>query len=143
MERLLKVVPFIIERLQTDYGIEFTFKWACKYYDDPKQHPLFKICYRESINHKLIPPDEKELQGVVERSHRQDDQELFSNISPKNLDEFNQLLENYYITRNQKRRFKKFSWPTPNGWLECYFDRVVVFPLRLEWKPLPELKQAA
>ena len=80
MERLIKTTPFKIERLQTDNGIEFTFKWASKHYDDPKQHRLFKICYRESINHKLIPPGEKELQGLVERSHRQD---LFSRIVPK------------------------------------------------------------
>ena len=68
MKGLLEVSPFEIERLQTDNGIEFTFKWASKHHDDPKEHPLFKLCYRESINHKLIPPGEKELQGLVERS---------------------------------------------------------------------------
>ena len=109
MERLLKVSPFKIERLQTDNGIEFTFKWASKHHDDPKEHPLFKLCYRESINHKLIPPGEKELQGLVERSHRQDDQELFSRIAPKDIHEFNRLLEQHYLWRNQSRRFKKLS----------------------------------
>ena len=143
MEQLLKFTPFQILRLQTDNGIEFTFKWASKHYDDPKEHPLFKICHRESINHRLVPPGEKELQGLVERSHRQDDQELFSNISPKNLDEFNRLLKDYYLWRNQNRRFKKLSWLTPNQWLQCYFDNVVKFPPLLEWKPQHGLKKAA
>ena len=143
MERLIKTTPFKIERLQTDNGIEFTFKWASKHYDDPKQHRLFKICYRESINHKLIPPGEKELQGLVERSHRQDDQELFSRIVPKDIHEFNCLLEEYYLWRNQSRRFKKLSWLTANQWLQCYFDNVVNLPPLLEWKHQSDLKKAA
>ena len=143
MGRLINIVPFIIERLQTDNGIEFTFKWTSKNPDDPKEHPLFKFCYRESINHKLIPPGEKELQGLVERSHRQDDQELFSRISPENIKEFNDLLEEYYTERNECRRFKKLSWLTPNQWLQCYFANVVTLPPLLEWNPCAEMKQAA
>ena len=143
MRHLLQVVPFKIDRLQTDNGIEFTFKWASKHPDDPKEHPLFKLCHRESINHKLIPPGEKELQGLVERSHRQDDQELFSRIIPKDIHEFNRLLGQHYLWRNQNRRFKKLSWLTANQWLQCYFDNVVNFPLLLEWRPQDGLKKAA
>ena len=143
MERLLKVVPFIIGRLQTDNGVEFTFKWTCKYYDDSKEHPLTTICRRESINHKLVPPGEKELQGLVERSHRQDDQELFSRIAPKDIHEFNRLLEQHYLWRNQSRRFKKLSWLTPNQWLQCYLNNVATPPPLLEWSPLDGVKKAA
>ena len=143
MERLFKLSPFQIERLQTDNGIEFTFKWASKHHDDPKQHPLFKLCHRESIKHKLIPPGEKELQGLVERSHRQDDQELFSRIVPKDIHEFNRELEQHYQWRNQHRRFKKLSWLTANQWLQCYFNNVVKLPLLLEWNPQGGLKKAA
>lgn len=137
MKRLLQVVPFPIERLQTDNGIEFTFKWASKHPDDPKEHPLFKLCHRENINHKLIPPGEKELQGLVERAHRQDDQELFSRIAPRDIDEFNKLLEEYYLERNQCRRFKKLFWLTPNQSLQRYIENSVTLP------PLVEYKQAA
>ena len=121
MERLLKECPFTIRRLQTDNGTEFTFKWASKHPDDPKEHPLFKICLREGIAHKLIPPGEKELQGLVERSHRQDDQELYSRISPFNLEEFNRLLADYCGWRNRGRRFKKLLWVSPDRWLALYF----------------------
>ena len=141
MKRLIQLVPFIITRLQTDNDIAFTFKWTSKHPDDPKEHPLFKFCHQKSINHKLIPPGEKELQGLVERSHRQDDQELFSRISPENLKEFNELLDEYCLERNEGRRFKKLSWLSPNQWLECYFENVITFPALLEWKPC--IKQAS
>ena len=120
MEILLIVCPFKITRLQTDNGIEFTFKWASKIPDDPKEHPLFKIATREEIQHKLIPPGEKELQGLVERSHRQDDQEFYSKVSPKDLEEFNYLLKEYCDWRNSSRRFQKLNWLVPNEWLKNY-----------------------
>ncbi len=120
IERILKVCPFVIKRIQTDNGIEFTFKWISEFSDDPKRHPMMKLCEEQNIRHKLIPPGEKELQGLVERSHRQDDQELFSNITPFDLNSFNELLETYYKFRNGSRRFKKLSWNTANGWLNNY-----------------------
>ena len=88
MRELLKVCPFKIKRLQTDNGIEFTYKWNSKHRDNPRSHPLKIICDENQIVHKLIPPGEKELQGLVERSHRQDDQEFFSRINPFDIDEF-------------------------------------------------------
>lgn len=126
MERLLTKCPFEIYRLQTDNGVEFTFKYV-SVSDDPKEHPLDTFCNQYSITHKLIPPGEKELQGLVERSHRQDDQELFSRINPNNLQEFNQQLEEFWKWRNKKRRFKKLAWLTPDEWLEKYIVRSVVF----------------
>lgn len=123
VEELLDECPFTIKRLQTDNGIEFTFKWTSKNADDPKEHPLLKICSRENIRHVLIPPGEKELQGLVERSHRQDDQELFSRIDPMDLEEFNRLLTGYWKFRNRGRRFKKLKWESPDAWLEGYLVR--------------------
>lgn len=120
MNKLSLCCPFEIKRLQTDNGIEFTFKYVSGTPDEPKQHLLDKFCEENSINHKLIPPGEKELQGLVERSHRQDDQELFSRINPNELLEFNELLQNFAEERNQKRRFKKNNWRTPNEWLNNY-----------------------
>lgn len=79
-----------------------------------------KLCHTEEIVHKLIPPGEKELQGLVEPSHRQDDQELFSRIEPHDIDEFNQLLKEFYLHRNEKRRFKKLGWRSANTWLKDY-----------------------
>lgn len=119
MNRLIIECPFDIFRLQTDNGVEFTFKYV-SVSDEPKEHPLDEFCDVHGIVHKLIPPGEKELQGLVERSHRQDDQELFFRIDPEHLDEFNKELTQYWKRRNQNRRFKKLGWLTPNEWLEQY-----------------------
>lgn len=123
MLKLLSVCPFTISRLQSDNGVEFTYKYV-SVCDDPKPHPLDEVCEEASIIHKLIPPGEKELQGLVERSHRQDDQELYSRISPKNLSEFNQYLEEFYKLRNKRRRFKKLNWQTPDEWLASHKNKI-------------------
>ena len=129
MNRLKTKCPFDIHRLQTDNGIEFTFKYVSGAPDEPKEHLLGKFCNEHNINHKLIPPGEKELQGLVERSHRQDDQELFSRINPNGLEQFNELLEEYTNGRNQKRRFKKLDWKTPNQWLNDYAVQAIAMTI--------------
>jgi transposase InsO family protein len=120
MNRILWSCPFQIDRLQTDNGVEFTSKYISGCPDEPKEHLLQLFCDDNNINHKLIPPGEKELQGLVERSHRQDDQELFSRINPNDLKEFNDHLSFFKDERNRKRRFKKLNWKTPDEWLENY-----------------------
>lgn len=119
MERLMEVCPFEISRLQTDNGVEFTNKYI-SVSDEPKEHLLDKFCNQYNIRHRLIPPGEKELQGLVERSHRQDDQELFSRITPFHLNEFIHQLQVFTNQRNGQRRFKKLNWQTPDQWLENY-----------------------
>ena len=120
MKRLLNVCPFKIQRLQADNGTEYTYKFYKRYSDMDKEHPLEKFCEKHGIVQKLIPPGVKELQGLVERAHRQDDQELYSRIEPDELEDFNQYLEEYYTERNKGRRFKKLDWRTPDEWLVDY-----------------------
>jgi len=130
MSRVVKECPFTIKRLQSDNGVEFTYKYVSVCSDEPKEHPLDTFCNEFNIAHKLVPPGEKELQGLVERSHRQDDQELFSRINPFILSEFEALLKVFVVDRNAKRRFKKLGWKTPDEWLESYviatFSEVLV-----------------
>ena len=132
MERLLEVSPFDINRLQTDNGVEFTYKYISGSPDEPKEHPLDIFCEHNNIIHKLIPPGEKELQGLVERSHRQDDQELFIRITPEHLKDFQKELEKHYKWRNSRRRFKKLGWLTPNEWLTQYIIKTFATVLHLQ-----------
>jgi transposase InsO family protein len=120
MRRLLKECPFRINRIQSDNGTEYTYRFYKRYMDVEKKHPFEEFCKRHDIVHKLIPPGEKELQGLVERSHRQDDQELFMRVEPFELEEFNKLLHEHCHWRNSSRRFKKLGWLSPNEWLENY-----------------------
>ena len=84
-----------------------------RYADIKKDHPLEKFCKSRGNIQKLIPPGEKELQGLVERAHRQDDQELFSRIELYEIEVFNTYLKDYYTERNNGRRLKKLDWLTP------------------------------
>lgn len=120
MKKLLFECPFQIQRIQSDNGTEYTFKFYKRYADIDKEHPFEAFCRRHNIVHKLIPPGMKELQGLVERSHRQDDQELFFRIEPKEVNDFNDYLEEYCEERNKGRRFKKLNWRSPNEWLNDY-----------------------
>ncbi len=119
IKTLLHRCPFIIEKLQSDHKVEFTNRHLT-HIANPREHILDKICDANNINHKLIPIGEKELQGLVERSHRQDDQELYIRINPNHLKEFNDQLRFHCRWRNSSRRFKKLGWRTPDEWLENY-----------------------
>ena len=119
IERLLKKVPFSISRLQSDNGVEFTNKYI-SLVDKPKKHALDKICKKNNIRHVLIPPGEKELQGLVERSHRMYDEELYHRIRPRDVKHFNEMLSQHSEWKNSKRRRKILEWKTPLEWLAEY-----------------------
>lgn len=118
VEELLQVVPFPVLRLQTDNGSEFTNRLT-SHLDDPKPHPLGELCKERGIRHKLIPPGEKELQGLVERSHRQDDEEVYNRYEGRvhTIAGLNQILDEYCQWANEKRRRKALGWKTSNQWL--------------------------
>lgn len=119
MEALLAHCPFKIMRLQTDHGIEFTYKFM-PHLQDGTVHPLEHFCKINQINKKLIPVGEKEVNGLVERSHRQDDNELYDTIKPINIFHFNQILQKHTKWLNKSRRRKPIMWKTANQWLLDY-----------------------
>lgn len=124
VERVLKHCPFQITRWQTDNGVEFTYKYV-SLVDKPRRHALDKICKKNNIRHVLIPPGEKELQGLVERNHRMDDEELYHRIRPQNIRELNRYLEAHYKWKNSSRRRKSLDWKTPNEWLNDYGKNIL------------------
>jgi transposase len=123
MSAVIQAAPFTITRSQTDNGVEFTNKYL-SHTDEPKTHALDDLYASHGIRHVLIPPGEKELQGLVERSHRQDDDELFHRIQPATLVEFNQLLAEHCEWRNACRRRKALDWKTAGEFLADYTKRV-------------------
>jgi transposase len=120
---VVRTAPFVIKRAQTDNGVEFTNKYI-SHCDDPKIHALDEFCASYEIRHVLIPPGEKELQGLVERSHRQDDEEFYHRIKPRNLEEFNQILTQHCEWRNSRRRRKALGWKTSTEFLAEYNAKI-------------------
>lgn len=123
MEAVVQAAPFAITRSQTDNGAEFTNKYL-SHTDAPKLHALDDFCGSHGIRHVLIPPGEKELQGLVERSHRQDDEELFHRIKPYDLAELNKILNPHCEWRNAKRRRKALGWKTSDQFIAEYRAKI-------------------
>ena len=121
MEELLLSVPFPIQKIQSDNGGEFTNRFN-SHPDDPKPHLLDEICQTHGIRHKLIPPGEKELQGLVERNHRQDEDELYHRLTKRieTIAGLNTELDRYCSWANGRRRRKALTWKTSDQWLAVY-----------------------
>lgn len=117
---------FPIETVQTDNGIEFTYRYTAELtaiHKEPKEHPLDRYCRLNDIRHKLIPPGEKELNGKVERSHRTDDEEFYRRQKKrfKDLKELRRKGERWQHFYNKLRRHSGIGRKTP---LEFYRSRL-------------------
>lgn len=128
LDNAQKYFGFPIETVQTDNGIEFTYRYTAELtaeHKDPKEHPLDRYCRERNIRHKLIPPGEKELNGKVERSHRTDDEEFYRRQKNrfKDLRELRRKGERWQHFYNKLRRHSAIGRRTP---LEFYRSR-------LEW----------
>lgn len=121
IDELAYHLPFRISCLQSDNGAEFTNRFL-SHLDAPKEHILDQWCRQNGVRHKLIPPGEKELQGLVERNHRQDDEELYHRIEHQveTISGLNTILDEHWKWCNSKRRRKALGWKTANEWLEEY-----------------------
>jgi hypothetical protein len=122
MEALLDVVPFKIKMVQTDHGVEFTYCFMHNRSYDATVHPMEHFCKVHGIKKRLTPVGEKEANGLVERSHRMDDEELYETIRPRTIQHFNYLIHEHTKWLNQNRRRKPLQWRTANEYLKEYKD---------------------
>jgi transposase InsO family protein len=115
-KELLKVAPFKIKTVQTDNGVEFTYKFVSdpKCVDKlPKQHALDILCQKHNIRHKLIPAGQCELNGKVERSHRIDEEEFYRLRSYKSLKKIKVAFKKWISDYNHKRPHGGINKMTP------------------------------
>jgi transposase InsO family protein len=124
--RVLARFPGRIWCVQTDNGSEFT-NFYLSHVDRPKTHALDLVCREQGVRHKLIPPGEKELQGLVERSHREDEQELYHRLRPASAEEINLHLEPHCHWLNHRRRKRGIGWRTSEEYLAHYRENPQLF----------------
>lgn len=118
--------PFPIMELQTDNDTSFTDKfWTEKPGTISGMHVVDEWCARHKVRHKLIPVGEKELNGKVENTHKQDDREFFSQINPKDLVELQEHSQRYEWHWNHLRRTKALQRRTPMETLWLAYVRVL------------------
>lgn len=98
LRMLAKVFPFKIETVQTDNGMEFTYK----YRSDTEECPFDTELKAMGIQHKLIPPRTPWHNGKVERSHRNDQRYFYDWETFSSVDELNRKLAEHLIWSNNK-----------------------------------------
>jgi len=107
--------PFPIVQIQTDNDKVFTDKYRVG--TDGRAtglHPLDQWCKQKGIEHKLIVIGQKELNGKVENTHKQDDREFYAQNSPKDIFDLQARINNHNWKWNELRRTKTLAWMTPN-----------------------------
>ena len=103
--------PFPIHAIQTDNGHEFTFKLLTG--KDDVNHLMRRWCVENGVQHRLIPPGLKELNGKVERSHRIDADYFYGRAPTSNLKAFNRALEDWIRRYNTERPHGGIGYMTP------------------------------
>lgn len=110
LNKLLATCPFPIHTIQTDNGVEFTFKLLPH---NAREHAMDKWCKHHKIHHRLIPPGLKELNGKVERSHRIDADYFYGRAPTHSLEAFNKALMRWLIHYNEARPHGGVRFMTP------------------------------
>ncbi len=82
------------------------------------QFRLKCLGYFYTSPHRLIPIGQKELNGKVENTHKQDDREFFSQIYPKTLAGIQMATISYNQRWNSQRRRRTQGWKTPEEIIE-------------------------
>ena len=95
---LQKAFPFPIQRIQTDNGTEFTYK----YISDTEQCPFDVVLEKAGIEHVLIPPRTPWHNGKVERSHRNDQRYFYDWEKFNSVDDLNNKLKKHLYWSNRK-----------------------------------------
>lgn len=119
--------PFPIFEIQTDNGGEFTDKYKGGRLTPSGLHVLDLWCKERNIRHKLIPIGQKELNGKVENTHKQDDREFHSQYDFKSLAHIRLLINSYNERWNRLRYTKALGRRTPEQALEHACVRVLTW----------------
>ena len=107
LERFLKWFPFEVMCIQTDNGVEFTYKFI----SDKEKCPFEAKVLEHGIRHNLIKPATPWHNGKVERSHRTDQRYFYEWESFRDINELNKELAIHLEWTNTKpmRIFKNKS----------------------------------
>lgn len=117
---LIEVVPFPIMEIQTDNDTAFTDNFS-SLRGVTGAHEMDIWCQRHEIHHRLIPVGQKELNGKVENTHKQDDREFFAKGPYRNFESLSLNSRGYNERWNASRRTKALGFKSPEEvLLEAY-----------------------
>jgi transposase-like protein len=133
--------PFPIFEIQSDNGIEFTDKYRGRL-KPSGDHPLDRWCLARGITHRLIPLGQKELNGKVENTHKQDDREFYSNGPDTSFEKLVLRMKGHNERWNNLRHTEALGWRTPNQCIEAAFVRAITYLQMMTEKYAPNEKAA-
>ncbi len=114
----IKFFGYIPKMIQTDNGLEFTFRDVVT--KDGRVHLLDELCHRLRIKHKLIRPRTPRHNGKVERSHRNDNERFYKHLKYFSFEDLESQMAVYLKRSNNipssvlRSGFDKRRWLSPN-----------------------------
>lgn len=139
LEELERECPFTIFEIQTDNGNEFTDKYRGRL-EASGQHPLDQWCTEKEILHRLIPIGQKELNGKVENTHKQDDREFYARGESKSYENLELQMRSYNERWNTQRATKALGWKTPMQCIDLAVVRAAAYLELIRMKYAAEVK---
>ena len=127
LSELERLCPFLIVQLQTDNDAAFTDKYTSGGGIPTGLHVVDIWCAKHGIEHKLIPIGEKEINGKVENTHKQDDREFYSGVQFINFESLRRATEGYNLRWNELRRTKTLGRMTPSEVIEQAYVRAIAW----------------
>lgn len=119
--------PFPIIEIQTDNGVEFTDKYQHGRLKPSGLHPLDLWCSQRGVVHRLIPVGQKELNGKVENTHKQDDREFYASAGAGSYEQIARQMRSYNERWNHQRATKGLGWKTPAHCVEEGYVRAMAY----------------
>lgn len=126
LNELEKHCPFPIMEIQTDNDSAFTDRFTSTI-GVTGEHAFDKWCAKRKIVHKLIPVGEKELNGKVENTHKQDDREFYAKEPYRSFENLKLNMFGYNQRWNASRRTKALNFKTPDETIEDAYVLAYVY----------------
>jgi len=127
LRKLVNFYPFKIQKVQTDNGLEYTWRLNPEI---KKIHHFTIQCKLFHIAHILIPPASPTFNSKVERTHRIDKEELWNRREFKSFRSMQKALRAYVYKFNHQRKTPNKNWLSPIQYANLNFGLNISF-LRL------------
>ena len=123
LQEIMRRFPHKIQAVKTDNGFVFTNRYTGTYKREdfsPRQlHAFDKFCAQYDIVHYLIDPGKPAQNGMVERSHRTDQEQFYEGNVFKNLKDLKRKIRLWNIRYNNIRHCG-LGGKSPNKFLAEY-----------------------
>ncbi len=129
LKELIKIADFKIKAAKTDNGTCFTNRYTgyLKSSDplNPRLHPFDILCQNLGIEHYLIDPGKPQQNGLVERSHREDQEKFYEQVRFRSFPDLKRKLRSWNMRYNNIKHCG-LNGKTPNQALRLGVQNVCI-----------------